>query len=679
MTDNYKYTARDAADALAAIPTPGEGRRDEWLKIGMAYKAAGGDFETWDAWSRQGGGYDGAAARSTWDSIAPVGGITAGTLFGKAREHGWRRGGDYDRLLDAARRGKPRRDAGGKAKATDKADDPDKSEGLAAQKAPAGGAAVINRFIAECEWHEGEGGQATAYLKGRGLTEETIKRFRCGYAPCFELAGTKEPRVIIPYPGDAYYMARRLSDAGDRDGKKSLYPKKEVAGGKRLFNFPALTGGAEEVIICEGQIDAMTLAQAGAAAVGCNEAAQMLTALDRAGDALTARRFVYCLDMDAAGVEKGEKMRAALAKRALPCYPVEMPEGVKDANDLLTQRGAAALQEWLRGIPDTIRAAKAEEAKDIAAMTAEGRFAGFLDRIGQSKTGLPTGFDALDRELGGGLFPGLYAIGAISSLGKTTFALQMADHLAASGNPVMIFSLEMGADELMAKSISRLTVTGAIGQDPAPVEYLTTRQVLLGARRFSNPSEREAAFQAACKRYQAFAARVAIVEGVAGMDAKAIRAAVDRFITATGTLPVVFVDYLQIIAPADIKATEKQNTDAAVLELKRMARDFRTPVVAISSFNRDNYNTKASLAAFKESGGIEYTTDGLIGLELKGTGDKGFDTDKAKAARPREVVARVLKNRNGASGGAVEFAFDARFNVFRERGTPKPGQERRVV
>lgn len=676
MTE-YKYTARDAADALAAIPTPGKGGREEWLKIGMAYKAAGGDFETWDAWSRQGGCYDGAAARSTWDSISPVGGITAGTLFWKAKEHGWRSGGDFDRLLDAAQRGKPRRDAGGKATATGNAggkatatgnaDDPDKSEGLAGQRAPAGGVTVINKFIAECEWNENEAGAATAYLKGRGLTEETIKRFRCGYAPCFEMADTKEPRVIIPYPGEAYYVARRLSEAGDRK-KKCLYPLKTVAGGKRLFNFPALTGGAEEVIICEGQIDAMTLEQAGAVAVGCNEVAQMLAALERAGDRLTARRFVFCLDMDETGVAKGEKMRAALVQRALPCYPVEMPEGVKDVNDLLTQRGAAALQEWLRGIPGAIQAAKEKEIKDLTEKTAAGRFEGFLKRIGESRTGLATGFDALDRELGGGLFPGLYAIGAISSLGKTTFALQVADHIAASGVPVLIFSLEMGADELMAKSISRLTATGAIGQDPAPAEYLTTRQILLGTRRFSNPSEREAAFQAACRRYQAFSGNVMIVEGVAGMDVKAIRAAVDRFVVATNRLPVVFVDYLQIIAPADIKATEKQNTDVAVLELKRMARDLHIPVVVISSFNRDNYSTKVSLAAFKESGGIEYTTDGVIGLQAKGAGEKGFDVDAAKSKTPREVEAIVLKNRNGRTGGKVVFAFDARFNVFREKG-----------
>ena len=673
MTE-YKYTARDAAAALRAIPTPGEGQRDEWVKIGMAYKAAGGDFEEWDTWSQNGGGYDRAAAKATWDSISPGGGVTAGTLFGMAKEHGWRRGGDFDRLLSAARKGDPQRTATAKGRTTakgkdkTKADDPEESEGLEAQKAPAGGAVVINKFIADAEWNEGEAGKGSEYLRKRGLTEETIKRFHIGFDPCYKLAGTEEPRVIIPYPGDPYYMARRLSDAGDRDGKKSLYPPKTVAGGKRLFNFPSLVNGAEEVIICEGQIDAMTLEQAGAAAVGCNEAAQMLAALDRAGDALTARRFVYCLDMDTAGVEKGEKMRAALAGRQLPCYAVVMPEGVKDANDLLTQRGAAALQEWLRGIPEAIKAARAEDAKDMAALTAAGRFAGFLKRIGESKTGLATGFPALDMELGGGLFPGLYAIGAISSLGKTTFALQVADHIAASGVPVLIISLEMGADELMGKSISRLTVTGEIGQDPPPTEYLTTRQVLLGTRRFSNPSEREAAFQAACAKYQAFCDRVAIVEGVAGMDVKAIRKTVDRFITATGVLPVVFLDYLQIIAPADIKATEKQNTDVAVLELKRMARDFHIPVVAISSFNRDNYSTKVSLAAFKESGGIEYTTDGVIGLQAKGAGEKGFDVDGAKSKTPREVEAIVLKNRNGRTGGKVEFVFDARFNVFRERG-----------
>ena len=51
-----------------------------------------------------------------------------------------------------------------------------------------------------------------------------------------------------------------------------------------------------------------------------------------------------------------------------------------------------------------------------------------------------------------------------------------------------------------------------------------------------------------------------------------------------GTNPVVIIDYLQILAPTDIRATDKQNTDKAVLELKRISRDYSVPIIGISSF-----------------------------------------------------------------------------------------------
>ena len=70
----------------------------------------------------------------------------------------------------------------------------------------------------------------------------------------------------------------------------------------------------------------------------------------------------------------------------------------------------------------------------------------------------PPVFPGLDEALGGGLYPGLYMMGAISSLGKTTLACQIADQIAAAGQPVLIFSLEMARKEIFAKSISRLSV-----------------------------------------------------------------------------------------------------------------------------------------------------------------------------------------------------------------------------
>jgi replicative DNA helicase len=127
---------------------------------------------------------------------------------------------------------------------------------------------------------------------------------------------------------------------------------------------------------------------------------------------------------------------------------------------------------------------------------------------------------------------------------------------------------------------------------------------------------------------------------------------------------------LQILAPADPRATDKQNADRAVTELKRISRDYKTPVIAISSFNRDNYSTVANMAAFKESGAIEYSSDVLLALQLEGVGVKGsdFNVDTAKQAIPRKVELCILKNRNGQTGAKIPFEYDARFNVFREQG-----------
>ena len=141
---------------------------------------------------------------------------------------------------------------------------------------------------------------------------------------------------------------------------------------------------------------------------------------------------------------------------------------------------------------------------------------------------------------------------------------------------------------------------------------------------------------------------------------------VEEHISCTGRKPVVIIDYLQILAPHNERSTDKQNTDHAVLQLKRLSRDFKLPVIAISSFNRENYVSRVSMQAFKESGAIEYSTDVLIGLQLKGAGEKGFDIDDAKSKNPREIEAVILKNRSGATGGKISFRYYTMFNFFQE-------------
>ena len=83
---------------------------------------------------------------------------------------------------------------------------------------------------------------------------------------------------------------------------------------------------------------------------------------------------------------------------------------------------------------------------------------------------------------------------------------------------------------------------------------------------------------------------------------------------STGEKPVVLIDYLQIIAHrADVHFTDEQNLDRIVCALKKMSRQYELTVFAISSFNRENYNLEVSMNAFKESGGIDYSADVLLG------------------------------------------------------------------
>lgn len=72
------------------------------------------------------------------------------------------------------------------------------------------------------------------------------------------------------------------------------------------------------------------------------------------------------------------------------------------------------------------------------------------------------------------------------------------------------------------------------------------------------------------------------------------------------------------------------------------------------------------MEALKESGGLEYGSDIVIGLQLVGAGTKGFDPTEAKKRNPRQVEAVILKNRNGKVGDKVAFDYHPLFNFFVE-------------
>ena len=104
-----------------------------------------------------------------------------------------------------------------------------------------------------------------------------------------------------------------------------------------------------------------------------------------------------------------------------------------------------------------------------------------------------------------------------------------------------------------------------------------------------------------------------------------------------------------------------------MVELKRISRDFDLPVFALSSFNRESYRGPVTMEAFKESGAVEYSADVLLGIQMAGAGEKGFDLDAAKRQERRAVELVLLKNRNGAPWAKILMEYRAKYHLFQER------------
>lgn len=282
----------------------------------------------------------------------------------------------------------------------------------------------------------------------------------------------------------------------------------------------------------------------------------------------------------------------------------------------------------------------------------------FRDRLRNKKKAIPTGFKKLDNILGGGLREGLYSIGAETSIGKTTFCLNIAEQIAQQNQDVIIVALEMSTDEMIARSISRLTyILNDTGDKRKPK---TALNILNVSDYNSYPEKDLSLINKAFEEYETFSNHLFILESVADMTPTGIEKAIQNHIDATGNRPVVIVDYLQLLNNEDkyVNSNDKMKTDNNVSSLKRMSRDYGIPIIAVSSFNRQNYEKdKPSLAAYKEAGSIEYTSSVCIQLINK----KVVQTDES-----RVIEACILKNRDGKRDVKTSFEYQTMFNHFQE-------------
>ena len=509
---------------------------------------------------------------------------------------------------------------------------------------------------------------ATDYFNNRGLTDNTIDNFKLGY-------DTEKNMVIIPYNTDNSYYIKRFVD-NRSDGLRYI----KIPGVQEpIFNQNDIFN-KDIIFITEGQIDALSIIQelnnnkVGAIAIGGTGKNKLLNLLK---DYNLKCKFIVTMDNDEPGEKAAEGLINDLKDLGLLCVKAVFNYSKyaknKDCNDLLisnVEQFKSDIQSSINAIYELVEEKEKEERKVIDKYKANNLLQAFKNNVySNTHTCISTGFNNLDYILDGGLYSGLYFLGACSSLGKTTLLLQLADQIASSGKDVLYFSLEMSQDEIISKSISRYTYLLADDKKQAK----TTRGIT-DIKRYKTYTEQEKELiNKSMDKYQREPGEhLYIYESIKKMSVDDIREKIKEHIRLTEQKPIVFIDYLQILAAFNDNASDKRIVDENVTQLKILSRDFNIPIMCISSLNRESYSNYISMQAFKESGSIEYGSDYLLAMQPLGIqqgNTKEIIKDniecfrKCKKSQERKIQLLVLKNRNGALQDTT-FTYYTLFNNF---------------
>ena len=261
----------------------------------------------------------------------------------------------------------------------------------------------------------------------------------------------------------------------------------------------------------------------------------------------------------------------------------------------------------------------------------------------EMKRGVPSGFTALDNLLSGFQKSDLIILAARPSMGKTTFALDLARNAALQyGASVGIFSLEMSDQQLVDRMLAAES-----GVDSWK----------LRTGRLSNDSEYEALQNAMTKLHKA---PIHIIDEAA-MNIVKMRSAARRLKNEYG-LDMLIVDYLQLMSPTLTRGSDSmvQQITEISRSLKILAKEMEIPVIALSQLSRavEQRGGKPRLSDLRDSGSIEQDADVVMFIHRE---DK-MNKDK-EPERPNIAEILVEKHRNGAVGSA-ELYFDGKHVRF---------------
>jgi replicative DNA helicase len=255
-------------------------------------------------------------------------------------------------------------------------------------------------------------------------------------------------------------------------------------------------------------------------------------------------------------------------------------------------------------------------------------------------TGLETGFTELDRMTAGFQRNDLIIVGARPSVGKTAFALNIAQNVAKkTGENVAIFSLEMGAEQLVMRV---LCAEGNIDAQRLRTGSLTEEdwgKLTMAMGSLSNSG--------------------IFIDDTPGVRITDIRSKCRRLKQEHG-LGMIMIDYLQLILGSGRAGENRQQEVSEISRsLKQLARELQVPVIALSQLSRgveQRQDKRPMMSDIRESGSIEQDADIVAFLYRDDYYDK-----ESEAKNIIEII--IAKQRNGPTG-TVQLAFVKEYNKF---------------
>lgn len=250
-------------------------------------------------------------------------------------------------------------------------------------------------------------------------------------------------------------------------------------------------------------------------------------------------------------------------------------------------------------------------------------------------TGVPTGFVDLDRMTAGLQAGDLVVLAARPSMGKTAFAINIAEHVALNeGLPVAVFSMEMGASQLAVR------IVGSIGR----INQSHLRNGKLTDDEWPRLSE-------AIEKLRNVSLHI---DETPGLSASVLRANARRLSRKCGKLGLIVVDYLQLMSGSgsdgDNRASELGEISRG---LKMLAKELQCPVIALSQLNRSvesRTDKRPMMSDLRESGAIEQDADIIMFIYR----DEYYTRDACKEPGVAEII--IGKQRNGPTG-MIKLAF----------------------